>query len=161
LTLIRDLQSHIKQVVGETPDARTTLTSGIGYTFGPMVKLGIQSGIELQLDKRCPYRQIHHSFNKILQKEEEKKTSFTLQIQLGKFIATFENLQISALKEALNNRLKCPFTFMHQSFHYFLAMHVYTFQKDVLLDTYLRKEDENGKFINLMKIFSFRHKRFF
>jgi hypothetical protein len=40
-------------------------------------------------------------------------------------------------------------------------MHVYTFQKDVLLDAYLRKEDENGKFINLTKIFSFRHKRFF
>jgi hypothetical protein len=46
LTLIRDLQSHIKQVVGDTPDARSTLTSSIGYTFGPMVKLGIQSGVE-------------------------------------------------------------------------------------------------------------------
>jgi hypothetical protein len=61
----------------------------------------------------------------------------------------------------MSNRPKCPFTFMHHNFHYFLAMHVYTFQKDVLLDTYLRKEDENGKFINLSKIFSFRHKRFF
>jgi hypothetical protein len=48
LTLIRDLQSHIKQVVGDTHDARLTLTSSIGYTFGPMVKLGIQSGVELQ-----------------------------------------------------------------------------------------------------------------
>ena len=161
LTLIRGLQSHIKQVVGETPDARSNLTSSIGYTFGPMIKLGIQSGIELQLETRCPYRQIHHTFNKILQNEEENKTSLTLQIQLGKFIATFENLQISALKEAMNDRPKCPLTFMHQSFHYFLAMHVYTFQKDVLLDAYLRKEDENGKFINLTKIFSFRHKRFF
>jgi hypothetical protein len=37
LTLIRDLQSHIKQVVGDTHDARSTLTSSIGYTFGPMV----------------------------------------------------------------------------------------------------------------------------
>jgi hypothetical protein len=78
-----------------------------------MVKLGIQSGVELQLEKRCPYRQIHHSFNKILQKEEEKKTTLTLQIQLGKFITTFENLQIPALKEAMNNWPKCPFTFMH------------------------------------------------
>ena len=161
LTLIRGLQSHIKQVVGETPDARSNLTSSIGYTFGPMIKLGIQSGIELQLETRYPYRQIHHTFNKILQNEEENKTSLTLQIQLGKFIATFENLQISALKEAMNNRSKCPFTFMHQSFHYFLVMHVYTFQNDVLLDAYLRKKDENGKFINLTKIFSFRHKRFF
>ena len=42
LTLIRGLQSHIKQVVGETPDARSNLTSSIGYTFGPMIKLGIQ-----------------------------------------------------------------------------------------------------------------------
>jgi hypothetical protein len=41
LTLVKDLQSHIKQVVGDTPDARSTLTSSIGYTFGPMVKLGI------------------------------------------------------------------------------------------------------------------------
>ena len=74
LTLVRDLQSHIKQVVGDTPEARSTLTSSIGYTFGPMVKLGIQSGVELQSEKRCPYRQIHHSFNKILQEEEKKKT---------------------------------------------------------------------------------------
>jgi len=162
LTLVRDLQSHIKQVVGDTPEARSTLTSSIGYTFGPMVKLGIQSGVELQSEKRCPYRQIHHSFNKILQEEEKKKTTtLTLQIQLGKFIATFENLQLPAVKEALNNRPKCPFTFMHQSFHYFLAMHIYTFQKDVLLEAYFREEDENGKFINLKKIFSFRHKRFF
>ena len=29
------------------------------------------------------------------------------------------------------------------------------------MDTFLRKEDENGKLINLTKIFSFRHKRFF
>jgi len=50
---------------------------------------------------------------------------------------------------------------MHQSFYYFLAMHIYTFQKDVLLDAYFREEDENGRFINLKKIFSFRHKRFF
>jgi hypothetical protein len=50
---------------------------------------------------------------------------------------------------------------MHQSFHYFFAMHIYTFQKDVLLDAYFREEDENGRFINLKKIFSFRHKRFF
>jgi len=78
LTLIRDLQSHIKQVVGETPDARSTLNSSIGYTFGPIVKLGIQSGVELQLEKRCPYRQIHYSCNKILQKEEEKQTTLTL-----------------------------------------------------------------------------------
>jgi hypothetical protein len=51
LTLVKDLQSHIKQVVGDTPDARSTLTSSIGYTFGPMVKLGIQSGVELQSEK--------------------------------------------------------------------------------------------------------------
>ncbi len=113
LTLIKDLQSHIEQVVGDTPDARSTLTSSIGYTFGPMIKLGIQSGVELQSEKRCPYRQIHRSFNKILQKEEEKKTTLTLQIQLGKFIATFENLQLPALKEAMNIRPKCPFTFYH------------------------------------------------
>ncbi len=50
---------------------------------------------------------------------------------------------------------------MHQSFYYFLAMHIYTFQKDVQLDAYFREEDENGRFINLIKIFSFRHKRFF
>ncbi len=52
LTLAKDLQSHIKQVVGDTPDARSTLTSSIGYTFGPMVKLGIQSGMELQSEKK-------------------------------------------------------------------------------------------------------------
>jgi hypothetical protein len=63
-----------------------------------MVKLGIQSGVELQSEKRCPYRQIHHSFNKILQEEEKKKTTtLTLQIQLGKFTATFENLQLPAV----------------------------------------------------------------
>jgi len=50
--LVRDLQSHIKQVVGDTPEARSTLTSSIGYTFGPMVKLGIQSGVELQSEKK-------------------------------------------------------------------------------------------------------------
>jgi hypothetical protein len=126
-----------------------------------MVKLGIQSVLELRSEMRCPYRQIHHSFNKILQKEEEKKTTLTLQIQHGKFIATFENLQLPAVKEAINNRPKCPFTVMHQSFHYFLAMHIYTFQKDVLLDAYFWEEDKNGRFINLKKIFSFRHKRFF
>jgi hypothetical protein len=98
LTLIKDLQSHIKQVVGDTPDARSTITSSIGYTFGPMVKLGIQSGVELQSEKRCPYRQIHHSFKEILQKEEEKKTTLTLQIQLGKFIATFNKNTTSCSK---------------------------------------------------------------
>ncbi len=30
LILVKDLQSHIKQVVGDIPDARSTLTSSIG-----------------------------------------------------------------------------------------------------------------------------------
>jgi hypothetical protein len=48
LTLIKDLQSYIKQVVGDTPDAQSTLSSSTGYTFDPMVKLGILSCVKLQ-----------------------------------------------------------------------------------------------------------------
>ena len=157
--MIKDLQSFIKQVLRDTPDDQSTLSSSTGFTFGPMVKLGILSCVKLQAKKmpvlpNSPFLQQNSP-------KEENKTTLTLQIQLVQFIATFENLQLPALKEAMKNRPKCPFTFMHQSFHYFFAIHVYSFQKDVLLDTYLRKVDENRKLINLTKVFSFRHKRFF
>ena len=51
LTLIKDLQSYIKQVVGDTPDAQSTLSSITGYTFDPMVKLGILLCVKLQSKK--------------------------------------------------------------------------------------------------------------
>ncbi len=47
LTLIKNLQSYIKQVVGDTTDPQSTLSSSTGYTFGAMVKLVILLGIEL------------------------------------------------------------------------------------------------------------------
>ncbi len=54
----------------------------------------------------------------------------------------FEQLRILPLDKVI---IHAKATFMHQSFHYFLAMHIYTFQKDVLLEAYFREEDENGK----------------
>jgi hypothetical protein len=93
--LIRELQSHIKQVVEDTPYARSTLTSSIGYTFGPMVKLGIQSGVELQLEKDIRIAKFITPSIKFPKKKKRRK-----QHSLFKF-----NLEISSQYSKICNSL--------------------------------------------------------